>query len=51
MTACFINSGLEHGNFSKSDISQGSVVIQLRCGGIIKGFVTNLLVNLSVKEF
>jgi len=35
------------------DISpQGSVVTQLRCGGIInKCFVANLLVNLSVKEF
>jgi len=53
MTACFIDSGLEHGNFFlNSDISQGSVVTQLRCGGIItKGFVVNLLVNLSVKEF
>jgi len=52
MTACFIDSGLEHGNFLNSDISQGSVVTQLGCGGIInKGFVTNLLVNLSVKEF
>jgi len=35
-----------------SDISQGSVVTQLRCGGIInKHFVANLLVNLSAKEF
>jgi len=37
--------------FLKYDISQGSVVTQLRCGGIINGFVANLLVNLSVKEF
>jgi len=38
--------------FLNSDISQGSVVTQLRCGGIInKDFVANLLVNLSVKEF
>ena len=52
MTACFIDSGLEHGNFLNSDISQGSVVTQLRCGGIInESFVANLLVNLSVKEF
>jgi len=52
MTACFIDSGLEHGNFLNSDISQGSVVTQLRSGGIInKGFVANLLMNLSVKEF
>ena len=52
MTACFIDSGLEHGNFLNSDISQGNVVTQLRCGRIInKGFVANLLVNLSVEEF
>ena len=50
--ACFIYSGLEHGNFLDSDISQDSVVTQLRCGGIInKDLVANLLVNLSVKEF
>jgi len=36
--------------FFNSDISQGSVVTQLRCGEIIShGFVANLLVNLSVK--
>jgi len=52
MTAYFIDSGLEHGNFLNSDISQGSVVTQLRCGGIInKGFVANILVNLSMKAF
>jgi len=35
-----------------TDISQGSVVTQLRCVGIIdEDFVANLLVNLSVKEF
>jgi len=52
MTACFIDSGLEHGNFLNSDISQGSVVTHIRCDGIInKGFVANLLMNLSVKEF
>jgi len=52
MTACFIDSGREHDNFLNSDISQGSVVTQLRCGGIINnGFVANLLVNPSVKEF
>ena len=50
MTACFIE--LEYGNFLNTDISQGSVVTQLSCGGIInKRFVANLLVNLSVKEF
>ena len=37
--------------FLDSDISQGSVVTQLRCGKIIsQSFVANLLVNLSVKE-
>jgi len=35
-----------------TDISQGSVVIHLRCGGIVnEDFDANLLVNLSVKEF
>jgi len=34
-----------------SDISQGSVVTQLRCDEIVsQGFVANVLVNLSVKE-
>ena len=52
MTACFIDSGLEHGDFLSSDISEGTVITQLRCGGIInKGFVANLLMNPSVKEF
>ena len=38
-------------HFLNSDISQGSVVTQLRCGEIIsQGCVANLLVNLSVKE-
>ena len=51
MTGCFIDSGLDHGIFLNSDISQGSVVTQVRCGEIsIQGFVANLLVNLSVKE-
>jgi len=31
MTAGFIDSGLEHGKFLSTDISQGSVVIQLNC--------------------
>jgi len=35
MTACFIDSDLEHGNFLNTDISQGSVVTQLKCGGIV----------------
>jgi len=51
MTGCFIDSGLDRGIFLNSDISQGSVVMQLRCGEIIsQGFVANVLVNLSVKE-
>ena len=52
MAACFfIHSGLKHGNFLNTDISQVSVVTQLRCGGITdEDFVANLLMNLSVKE-
>jgi len=51
MTGCFIDSGLGHGIFLNSDISQGSVVTQLKCGEIInKGFVANVLLNLPVKE-
>ena len=51
MTGCFIDSGLDHGIFLNSDISQGSVVMQLRCGRLTsQSFVANLLVNLSVKE-
>jgi len=51
MTGCLIDSGLDHGIFLNSDISQGTVVTQLRCGEIIsQGFVSNLLVNLLVKE-
>jgi len=52
MTAYLMDSGLKCGNFLNSDISQGSVVTQLRCGGTINTeFVAHLLVNLSVKEF
>jgi len=52
MTACFIHSGLEHCNFLNTGISQGSVLTQLRCGGIVnEDFLANILVNLSVKEF
>ena len=51
MTGCFVDSGRYHGIFLNSDISQGSVVTQLRCGEIIsQGFVANLVVNLLVKE-
>jgi len=45
-------SSLERGNFLNTDISQGSVVTHLRCGGIVSdNFAANLLVNLPVKEF
>jgi len=51
MTGCFKDSWHDHGISFNSDISQGSVVKQLRCGEIIShGFVANLLVNLPVKE-
>ena len=51
MAACFIDSGLEHGNFLNTDISQCSVVTQLRCGEIInEDIVANLAVNLSVQK-
>ena len=47
-----MDSDLEYGNFLNIDISQGSVVTELRCGGIVNDdFVANLLMNLSVKEF
>jgi len=50
MTTCFIDSGLEDDNFLNTDISQGSVVTQLRYNGIInEDFVADLLVNLSTK--
>ena len=43
---------LEHCDFLNIDISQGSVVTRLRCGGIFKyGLVENLPVSLPVKEF
>jgi len=52
MTACVMDSDLEHGNFLSTDISQGSTVTQLRCGGIVnEDFVANLLMNLPVEEF
>jgi len=51
MTGCFIDSGLDHGIFLNSDISQGSEITQLKCGEIIsQSFVANLLVNPPVKE-
>jgi len=52
MTACFIDSCLQHGNFLNFDNLQGSVVTQLRYVEIVnKSFVANLLVNPRVKEF
>ena len=52
MTAHIIHSCLERGNVLNTDISQGSVVTQLRCGVIVdEDSVANLLMNLSVKEF
>jgi len=48
MSACVIDSDLEHGNFLNTDISQGSVVTQLRCDGIAnEDFVANLPMNLQ----
>jgi len=38
--------------FLDTDISQGSVITQLRCGGLVNDdFVGNLPVNLPVKVF
>jgi len=54
MTACFIDSDLRSSawEFFNTDISQSSLVTQLRCGGIVnEDFIANLLLNLSVKEF
>jgi len=43
---------VEHCDFLNIDISQGSVVTLLKCGGIFKyELVANLLVSLPVKEF
>ena len=43
---------LEHCDFLDIDISQGSVVTRLTCGGIFKyELVANLPVSLPVKEF
>jgi len=36
--------------FSDIDVSQGSVAIRLRCGGVVNDFVAYLLMNLSVKK-
>jgi len=52
MMACFVYSDLEHDSFLNTYISQGSVITQIRCGGIVNDdFVGNLPVNLPVKEF
>jgi len=38
--------------FFNSDVSQGGVVTQLRCGGIVNDdFAAYLLVNLPVNKF
>jgi len=51
ITVCFTYS-LRIVNFLNVDISQGSVVTQLGCGGVFKyDFVTNFLLTLKVKEF
>jgi len=49
MTACFIDSYLEHRNFLTLIFHK---VTHLKCGGIVNDdFVANLLINLSGKEF
>jgi len=51
ITVCFTYS-LRIVNFLNVDISQGSVVTRLGCGGVFKyDFVTNFLLTLKVKEF
>ena len=51
MAVCF-NYFLRIAIFLNIDISQGSVAMQLRCGGIFKyEFVANLPLSLPVKEF
>jgi len=43
---------LKNGDFLKTDISQGSVATRLGCGGVfVYYFVTNFILNLTVKEF
>ena len=43
---------LKNGDFLNTDISQGSVATRLGCGGVfVYGFVTNFLLNFTVKEF
>jgi len=42
---------LKNCDFLNTDISQGSVVTRLGCGGVFKyDFVTNFLLSLTVKE-
>jgi len=41
---------LEHGNFWYTNVSQGSVVICLRCVEIVNHFNANLLENLPESE-
>ena len=43
---------LKNRNFLYRDISQGSLVTCLGCGGLFKyNFVTNFLLSITVKEF
>ena len=43
---------LKNDDFLNTDISQGSVVTRLGCGGVyVHDFVTNFLLSLTVKEF
>ena len=52
MHGSLLHSGLEHGNFLNNDISQGSVVAQLRCDRIVnEDFVANLLMNALCGNF
>jgi len=51
MVGSLLHSGLDHGNFLNTDISQGSVATWLKRGGIFNdSFIANFLVNLPVKE-
>jgi len=42
MTDCYIDLDLEYGNFLNTDISQGSVVTELRCGGIVNDILLQI---------
>jgi len=52
ITVCFTYSLRIANDFLNTDISQGSVAIHLVLGGVFKySFVTNFLLNLTLKEF